>query len=58
MTSLMLSNELGILRANVCRYIAKLEQDEKILAVTKSLCPISRHLAKFYASVRTLPFND
>lgn len=46
-TMLMVSKETGILRANVCRFVATLRESEKIAEVKKSLCKISKHEAGF-----------
>jgi len=35
---LMASKETGILRANICRYVATLRESDKIAEVKKSLC--------------------
>lgn len=49
-TMLMVSIETGILRANICRYIAKWEKENHIKIVRKSICPISKHRAGFYTT--------
>lgn len=46
-TMLMVSNETGILRANVCRYVRAFRQSDKIAEVKKGLCKISKHRAGF-----------
>ena len=47
-TMLMVSFETGILRANICRYVAELTKQNSIIIVRKSICPISKHRAGFY----------
>jgi hypothetical protein len=40
----------GIDRANICRYCKKLRQYDKILAVKKGICPITKHRAIFWTT--------
>lgn len=47
-TMLMVSVETGILRANICRYVAEWEKQNCIRIVRKGICPISKHRAGFY----------
>ena len=49
-TMLMVSIETGILRANICRYVAKWEKKNRICIVRKGICPISKHRAGFYTT--------
>lgn len=49
-TMLMLSVETGILRANLCRYVAEWEKENRICIVRKGICPISKHRAGFYTT--------
>lgn len=49
-TMLMISIETGILRANICRYVAKLQKQEDIHLLRKSICPISKHMAGYYST--------
>lgn len=49
-TMLMVSFETGILRANICRYIAKWRQFDKIAVVKHGLCPITKFPAGFYST--------
>jgi len=49
-TMLMVSIETGILRANICRYVAKWEKENRICIVRKDICPISKHRAGFYTT--------
>ena len=54
-TMLMVSIETGILRANICRYVAKWEKENRICIVRKGFCPISKHRAGFYTTNTDLP---
>ena len=47
-TMLQVSVETGILRANICRYVANMERVSKIYLFSKGICPISKHRAGFY----------
>lgn len=49
-TMLMVSVETGILRANICRYVAEWEKENRICIVRKGICPISKHRAGFYTT--------
>lgn len=49
-TMLMVSVETGILRANICRYIAEWEKQSCISLIWKGICPISKHRAGFYTT--------
>jgi len=49
-TMLMVSIETGILRANICRYVAKWEKQNCIRIVRKGICPISKHRAGLYTT--------
>ena len=46
-TMLMASKETGILRANICRYVATLRKSEKIAEVKKGFCEVTKHKAGF-----------
>jgi len=46
-TMLMVSTETGILRANICRYVAKWRQFNKVEPVKKDYCKITKHLANY-----------
>ena len=56
-TMLMVSVETGILRANICRYVAKWQKREKMHLLNKSLCPITKHRAGYYTTNTNL-FNQ
>lgn len=45
---LQVSIETGILRANICRYVAEMKKEETIFLIKKGICPISKHRAGFY----------
>jgi hypothetical protein len=49
-TMLMVSVETGILRANICRYVAKWEKENRIRIVRKGICPITKYRAGFYTT--------
>ena len=46
-TMLMLSNETGILRANICRYAATWRKSNRIGIVKADYCKISNHVANY-----------
>ena len=49
-TMLMVSFETGILRANLCRYIAKWQKSNSIHKLKQGLCKVSKHRAGFYTT--------
>jgi hypothetical protein len=49
-TMLQASCVLGILRANICRYVAQLQREGKIKLTHKGICPISKHRAGYYST--------
>jgi len=49
-TMLMVSKETSILRANICRYIAKFRKEDVVFLVRKGICPISKDRAGFYTT--------
>lgn len=49
-TMLMVSIETGILRANICRYVAKWQRTGQIMKVRKGLCFVSNCSAGFYTT--------
>ena len=53
-TMLEVSKETGILRANICRYVAKMEDNRQIQLIQKGLCPISKDRAGFYSTNENL----
>jgi hypothetical protein len=42
-TMLMVSIETGVLRANICRYVAEWKKQNRIRVVLRGICPISKH---------------
>lgn len=53
-TMLAVSVETGILRANICRYVAEWKKENKIKLVKIGICPISKHRAGFYTTNQEL----
>jgi hypothetical protein len=49
-TMLTVSIETGILRANICRYVAKMEDNGLIQLIDKGLCPYTGFRAGFYST--------
>lgn len=49
-TMLMVSIETGILRANICRYVAEFKKGNRLFLVDKKMCPISKHTAGYYST--------
>lgn len=49
-TMLMVSLETGVLRANICRYVAEWERKDCIRIYRKGYCPITKHRAGFYTT--------
>jgi len=49
-TMLMVSIETGILRANICRYVAKWQRQGKIHLMKQGLCKASKHRAGYYTT--------
>lgn len=49
-TSMMLSVKTGIIRANLTRYLAKLEEQNKVIVVYEKPCKITGHKAKYYSA--------
>jgi hypothetical protein len=49
-TMLEVAKETGILRGNICRYVAHFRKHRKIVEVKQGACPISHHKAKFYST--------
>lgn len=56
-TMLMVSVETGVLRANICRYVADWREQNKIQEVIKGLCRITKHRAGYLTTDPTL-FNN
>lgn len=53
-TMLAVSVETGILRANICRYIAIWRKAGLVKVVKYGICPISKHRAGFYTTNQEL----
>ena len=49
-TMLEVSQETGILRANICRYVGKMRKRDQIAVVRHGLCPITKFRAGFYTT--------
>lgn len=52
-TMLMVSIETGILRANICRYVAHWQSTDKIVLHYKGTCRISKCTAGYYSMKST-----
>lgn len=57
-TMLQVSNETGILRANICRYVAAFRKQDNIQILYKGNCLITKHRAGFYTTNKDLFKND
>jgi predicted transcriptional regulator len=53
-TMLEVSIETGILRANICLYIAEMEEKGQIQRIRKGLCPFTHFKAGFYSTDEAL----
>ncbi|MDR2385543.1 MAG: hypothetical protein LBD80_07800 [Tannerella sp.] len=51
---LQVSIETGILRANICRYIAEMEGKGYIRVIRKGYCPYTQSRAGFYSTDEAL----
>lgn len=49
-TMKQVSEETGIDRPNICRYVAWLRKRNKIITVKKDTCPITKHTAQFLST--------
>jgi hypothetical protein len=49
-TMLMVSIETGILRANICRYVAEWQKQGSIRLLKQGFCKISKHRAGYYTT--------
>lgn len=49
-TMLMVSIETGILRANLCRYVAEWQKQGSIHLLKQGLCNVSKHRAGYYTT--------
>jgi hypothetical protein len=53
-TMLEVSIETGILRANICRYIAEMEKHKQIQIIRKGYCLHTHFMAGFYSTDEAL----
>ncbi|MCL2510442.1 MAG: hypothetical protein FWF09_00135 [Bacteroidales bacterium] len=53
-TMLQVSIETGILRANICRYVAKMRSREHVQVIRMGLCPYTHFEAGFYSTDESL----
>ena len=53
-TMLQVSIKTGILRANICRYIAEMEEHGYIQVIKKGCCPYTHFIAGFYSTDEAL----
>jgi len=49
-TMRMVEVKTGVLRPNICRYVARLQKAGKIRLVRFGYCPFTGHLAGFYST--------
>ena len=49
-TMLMVSIETGILRANICRYVAEWQKSNRVHLLEHGLCKVSKHRAGYYTT--------
>lgn len=49
-TMLEVAKTTGILRGNICRYVAHFRKHGKIVEVKQGSCPVSKHSAGFYST--------
>lgn len=49
-TMLMVSIETGVLRANICRYVAEFEKSGTIRKLHKAKCKVSKRKAGYYTT--------
>ena len=49
-TMLIVSIETGILRENICRYVAKWQKSNSIHLLKQGLCKVSKHRAGYYTT--------
>ena len=53
-TMLEVSIQTGVLRANICRYVATMEEKEQIGVIRKGYCPYTHFKAGFYSTDEAL----
>ncbi|NCD68087.1 hypothetical protein [Mucilaginibacter agri] len=49
-TMRMVEVQTGILRPNICRYVARLQKSGKIKLIKFGHCPYTKHIAGFYST--------
>lgn len=49
-TSMMLAVSTGILRANLTRYLAKLEEQGRVIMIYEKPCKVTGYKAKYYSA--------
>ena len=49
-TMLMVSIETGIMRASICRYVARMQELDYIRLVQKGICPVTKYRAGYYTT--------
>jgi len=49
-TMLMVEVETGIMRSNICRYVAKWQKINSIHLLKQGLCKVSKHRAGYYTT--------
>lgn len=49
-TMLMVSKETGVLRANICRYVADMMERGMIEKMYNGICKVSKHNAGYYST--------
>ncbi|WP_345951316.1 hypothetical protein ABDD95_07760 [Mucilaginibacter sp. PAMB04274] len=56
-TMRMIEVQTGVLRPNICRYVARLKRAGQIKLVRYGYCPYTRHIAGFYCTNMQLIAN-
>lgn len=56
-TMLQVSQETGIYRANICRYIHRMKNEGTIYRLPRGLCPISKNKAIFWTTNLNIVLN-
>lgn len=53
-TMLMVSIETNVLRANICRFIAHWQKENRIALIKKDFCKITKHRAGYYCTNKAI----
>jgi len=53
-TMLMVCIDTGIMRENICRYVATMEEQGLIQIIKKGYCPYTHYVAGFYSTDKDL----